>query len=751
MDDEPVVISSGTGITPESVAIKTFATGFRGYDQAEVRDYLKRVADELTAASAREAELREALERANERAANPYLDDEVLAAALGEQAARLLTNAREAAAGIVSEAEKRAARVVGEAESRIARVRSEADGLLARRSEEADRMTSGLRQAAESAARSLRDRARAEAEAEVESARVQGREMVAEARAVRERMLADLTRRRRTAEVQIEHLRMARQRLLEAYGVVRRTLDEATHELGRAEADAGPVLDAAAGRSPGDRIPDSDSGGGDPLGRGPAPDRRPRRDAIPQNRPAVAAPSAKELAGPLGRGLAHAGASGGSPAPAPSHAGNGTTSHAPPASPPASASAGLTATRPAPDTAPAVARPEQGAPPAAPDDATGARTTTPPPPPPPPAGAEPAAKKPEPVAKTSEPVAKRYEPAPRKVGPAAKKPAPKAGHVEPVVSTTESALPGPGGSAALASADELFARLRAAQVAQVPPREPVPGPAASEPETAEPAIGDAAVPTASPAPDPAGAAVAPEGTPKSVSDESALARRDRLLEPVQFGLVRQLKRGLQDEQNEILDRLRRQRGFIADVLPPLDEHVARYQSAATPFLRQAADRGVAFASSPDAAEVSGDEPPDAPSGREWPVGQWAAELAVDLVLPLRERLKRVLDEAAGSGDAPSSVDVGGVSEKLGATYRQWKTTQIERAARHHCSTALSRGVFAATPDGAARCWVVDDDGPCPDCDDNALAGAVPKGEAFPTGQTHPPAHAGCHCILVPRT
>ena len=49
-------------------------------------------------------------------------------------------------------------------------------------------------------------------------------------------------------------------------------------------------------------------------------------------------------------------------------------------------------------------------------------------------------------------------------------------------------------------------------------------------------------------------------------------------------------------------------------------------------------------------------------------------------------------------------------------------------------------------------WVVDDvDGPCPDCDDDALAGLLPKGEEFPTGQTYPPAHSGCRCLLVPST
>ncbi|MGI9022288.1 MAG: DivIVA domain-containing protein [Acidimicrobiales bacterium] len=653
MDDDPIVISSGKALTPESVAIKNFATGFRGYDQAEVRAFLKRVADEMELAGARERDLREAVRRAQEEAANPHLDEETLTAALGEHAARLLTNARDAAASIVAEAEKRADRVVGEAEGRIARVRAEADSLLARRSEEADRMTSGLRQAAETAARSLRDRARAEAEAEVESARVQGREMVGEARAVRERMLADLTRRKRTAEVQIEHLRLARQRLLEAYAVVRRTLDEATHELGAAEAEAGPVLDAAAGRAPGSR-----SAEGDLHQRG---------GEHAQNRPAVAAPSAHELAGPPARG----------PAPA----------------------ATAVETRPS--------------------SSTGNRTSG--------------------IAETREQASPKAEKA-VKEEKAAKAKATVDSDTRAKVDTDTIVADKP---AAVASADELFARLRAAQAMPSPP-DPQPE-TESPPAPSADASPDPAPRTAA-APEPVAAAEPPsdtsDGAARSMREESALAWRDRLLEPIQADLIRHLKRVLQDEQNEVLDRLRRQPGAGAGaVLPPLDEHVGRYQIAAVPLLRRAADSGVSFSSPPDEA----DAPDDAGTGgrHQWGAEQWAADLAVDLVVPLRERLERVIDDAGGSAG-----DEGGVSERLGAGYRQWKTTQVERAARHHASAAFSRGVFAAIPEGEERCWVVDDDGPCPDCDDNALAGAVPKGHPFPTGQTHPPAHGGCSCILV---
>jgi hypothetical protein len=99
----------------------------------------------------------------------------------------------------------------------------------------------------------------------------------------------------------------------------------------------------------------------------------------------------------------------------------------------------------------------------------------------------------------------------------------------------------------------------------------------------------------------------------------------------------------------------------------------------------------------------------------------------------------------GGGDA----DVAQLGEALSAVYRQWRVQELEPLARHHAMIAFTRGAYATYPDGMALRWVVDDEGPCPDCDDNELAGAVTKGDGYPTGQAHPPAHPGCRCLLVP--
>jgi hypothetical protein len=164
--------------------------------------------------------------------------------------------------------------------------------------------------------------------------------------------------------------------------------------------------------------------------------------------------------------------------------------------------------------------------------------------------------------------------------------------------------------------------------------------------------------------------------------------------------------------------------------------VARYAGAARPLLSEAATAGAIFT----------DETLGLP-GRDEPVDVDVADLAEEcgsgIVSPLRRRLEQAIESGAGEDQAV-------LVESLGAAYREWKTQRIERLAGDVLSAAFSRGTWQACPAGAQLRWVVEDaDGPCPDCDDDALAGDIPKGEAFPTGQAHPPAHSGCRCLLVP--
>jgi hypothetical protein len=260
--------------------------------------------------------------------------------------------------------------------------------------------------------------------------------------------------------------------------------------------------------------------------------------------------------------------------------------------------------------------------------------------------------------------------------------------------------------------EDLFARIRADRAEAL---------AKAEEVLAEEAAPDQVV---SVAPEPEVPVEA--AAPAAPAADAVFERRDAALEPAERSLTRALKRALADEQNEVLDALRRtkRRPTVAAILPGPDEHRARYAGLATDHLLVGATAG--------AASLEGEAPT---------VDELAAALADELVGELRARLERAVDTDGADQEA--------LVETISATYRQWKTTRSEVFARHHVAAAYALGVFAAAP-GDALQWVVDAaEGGCADCDDNALAGPTPKGEAYPTGQPRPPAHAGCRCLVLP--
>src|SRR6056297_1119994 len=115
--------------SPASVADAAFGTGRRGFDQGEVRDFLRMVAADLGRPQERERFLEREL-----RSAHPTpdlrsveLDDNTVTRLLGEETARVLTTARDSAAEIRQKAEQSAAQLVNEAADEAARLREEAE------------------------------------------------------------------------------------------------------------------------------------------------------------------------------------------------------------------------------------------------------------------------------------------------------------------------------------------------------------------------------------------------------------------------------------------------------------------------------------------------------------------------------------------------------------------------------------------------------------------------------------------------
>jgi hypothetical protein len=212
---------------------------------------------------------------------------------------------------------------------------------------------------------------------------------------------------------------------------------------------------------------------------------------------------------------------------------------------------------------------------------------------------------------------------------------------------------------------------------------------------------------------------------------SVFARRDEELTPIIVTAARKLKRVLADEQNEVLETLRRPAAVrdLAALLPATDAHAARYADAIAAELGAAADAG--------AASVDG-SPGDATAA----IAAGRDVLTEWLVVPLRERLERCV--ADGDGDN------AGIGKRVRAVYREWKTQRIDEHLDDVVRAAHGRAVLDALPAGTPVVWAADDaHRSCADCDDNTLAGAVAAGDAFPTGHTHAPAHVGCRCLLVP--
>ncbi|MBW3576127.1 MAG: hypothetical protein KY450_15060, partial [Actinobacteria bacterium] len=352
-------------------------------------------------------------------------------------------------------------------------------------------------------------------------------------------------------------------------------------------------------------------------------------------------------------------------------------------------------------------------------------------------GAETAA----PEADAAEPVAEASAPGPETSEPVAEAAPPRV--AEPAEPAEPSRSPAASAPVATSSqprpeteVERLFARIRADREAAVARAEAVLAEPVSEEQEVEPSIPaearhsqggqppdvgthEAALTNGDrpPAEAVSGAgAQAPDEAP--ADDEHVLQERDAQIEPLERVLLRSLKRALADEQNEVLDTLRRHRGpaTLTDLVPGRDDHVARYVAVATADLEAGAIQG--------ARGAGGGEAP--------PVDDLATALASEVADDLRARLQRAVDAADGE-EAP-------MRDAVSAAYREWKTSWAQPLVRHHLAAAHARGRFAALPAVPLR-WVLDDDeGACPDCDDNTLAGPTPKGQPFPTGQEHPPAH-----------
>src|ERR1700704_405311 len=254
--DRRRLITSTPHLAPDEVVQHTFTTSFRGYSEAEVRAFLKRVSEELVVTHEREVELLGTIDALEEQLRSPRpLNEPEMLDALGAETTRLLRSAHEAADEIRARADERSTQLLDEARAEAERMTSEAEEFSRTKTEDAEARAATVVNEAEARAVEVetetaafaeeqRQRAEREAEEHIESARLQGREMLDEAKATRERVLADLARRRSLLQAQIEALRAGRDSLLDAYRVVKRSFLEATGALSQVE--GGPAAERVA-------------------------------------------------------------------------------------------------------------------------------------------------------------------------------------------------------------------------------------------------------------------------------------------------------------------------------------------------------------------------------------------------------------------------------------------------------------------------------------------------------------------------
>ena len=231
--------------------------------------------------------------------------------------------------------------------------------------------------------------------------------------------------------------------------------------------------------------------------------------------------------------------------------------------------------------------------------------------------------------------------------------------------------------------------------------------------------------------------IATPGEPHKV-DESVFQRRAEVVDPASPGLIRAIKRCLADNENAVLTHVSTKRSTLtlAALLATPSELALQYTEAIRELVTSIA---VDAARSHSAARRSDMRAVIAQGA----VLEKITEMFVaEFFSPLHERVAATLVTSAGDRDA--------LLVALRALFAEWKSQHLAPVVSDIAYFSYARGLFLGCDTKASVCWAVDPQGPaCADAEDNSLATEMRHGDAFPTGHTHPLAHAGCRCLVVP--
>jgi DivIVA domain-containing protein len=654
--------------SPAAVGSASFPTNRRGFDQGEVRDFLRMVAAELARLQERERFLENELRtmQTSGMSAPGRLDEETVTTLLGEEAARVLSTARDASTQIRDRAEESATRLVKDAAEDAARIRESAMIEAARINEDAAH----------------------DAEAEIEMAKQQGRDMVNEARAYREKVLSELSRRRDAARGQIEQLLHGRDRLLNAFERARLASEDVINGLQDAHDEPEFIVDLSPTTGPIPVVnPEHstvkmfdhetaevvetveaevattvifDHETAEVIETEIVAEVVVEVDVIEPEVIEVEIPEAIEDV--ITEAVEEIVETGVISADHPVHGFSRFEEALVEATSVEEVPAETTQT----NVVSLFGRGRRGneVPEVAPEIST-----------------------PEIVIEVQ----------------------------EPEVTSAPVAHEKPSKKAA-SGVDDIFAKLRAGSTADV----------AAKVEAAE-AEAHAEKPSKK------------KSKPKQeiiAADPARFAERDEALSGLVVTMARKLKRVLADEQNNVLEHLRGKRSSLEmnAILGTEEEHAARYAVSIAEDTMTAASAGAKSVKSSGGSSRRVTQKAIA--------GHVQDTIAAGLVAGFREDTRVAIGEAEGDREILTSL--------MRDVYRKWKTDLIDQNVDDIACTSYSKGGFLALEPSSRVSWMVDPNAECcSECEDNSLAGAVAKGDEFPTGHAMPPAHPGCRCLVCP--
>jgi hypothetical protein len=236
----------------------------------------------------------------------------------------------------------------------------------------------------------------------------------------------------------------------------------------------------------------------------------------------------------------------------------------------------------------------------------------------------------------------------------------------------------------------------------------------------------------------AAAAAASDHTTDAGAVSTVFTRRDETIVPLITTAARKLKRVLADEQNGVLDTLRRKEPVtsLETLVADVEAHTATYLASIADELGAAAAAGAAEFGAKDTKTLR------RTLDRAGALDATRALVRTDLVGPLRNRLERAVSDGSGDNDD--------TTRRVRAVYREWKTQHIDDQLDDVFRFAFGGGMAVTAEPGQPMLWTIDpSQAACADCEDNSLAGPVAAGESFPTGHTSAPAHPGCRCVTLP--